>query len=101
MQGCVLAWVEQACPSSPQLRRHASAGVLRVLRQSVVLLELAFTKSWASRMVWNSDSFACSIRSGSRMRLVVFLGGEKRGICRRLYEIMRLKKDEGKLVYQV
>ena len=35
------------------------------------------------------------------MRLVVFLGGEKRGICRRLYEIMRLKKDEGKLVYQV
>ena len=43
MQGCVLAWVEQACPSSPQLRRHASAGVRCVLRQSVVLLELAFT----------------------------------------------------------
>lgn len=35
------------------------------------------------------------------MRLGVFLGGEERGVCGRVYEIMRLKKDEGKSVYQI
>ena len=45
MQGCVLAWAEQADPFSPQLQGHASAGVCRVLRQPVVPLELEFTES--------------------------------------------------------